>query len=220
MTKKSLRERIIETSLQLFEAQGFHRVTVDMIVKECGTSKGGFYHNFKSKDELLYIIHDQFITYVLEKGQAAYEQWKTPTERLHNIIKSFVTMIDLYKSEVTVFYQESSYLAPEYFKIIEVKRDQYKSLMFKVIQDGIECGEFRKELPVPIISMAIFGMINWIYKWYQKNGRYTIEEIADIYSDIILHSILTKAARENPDFSKFFLNSYPEELQLGDHFFK
>ncbi|MFC4799344.1 TetR/AcrR family transcriptional regulator [Neobacillus sp. GCM10023253] len=220
MTKKSLRERIIETSLQLFEAHGFHRVTVDMIVKECGASKGGFYHNFKSKDELLYIIHNQFISYVLEKGQAACEQWNTPTERLHNIIKSFVTMIDLYKNEVTIFYQESSYLPPEYFNNIEIKRDQYKNLMFQVIHDGIKCGEFRKELPVPIISMAIFGMINWIYKWYQKNGRYTIEEIADIYSDIILHSILTKTASENPKFSKFFLNSYPEELRLGDNFFK
>jgi TetR/AcrR family transcriptional regulator, cholesterol catabolism regulator len=219
MTKKSLRDRIMETSLQLFEAYGFHRVTVDQIVKESGASKGGFYHNFKSKDELLYIIHDQFISYVLEKGQAACEQWDTPTERLHNIIKSFVTMIDLYKSEVTVFYQESSYLAPQYFEKIKVKRDQYKRLIFKVVQDGVECGEFRKELPVHIISMAIFGMINWIYKWYQKNGQYTIEEIADIYADIILHATLTKAASENPEFSKFFLNTYPEDFRLEDSFF-
>ena len=219
MTKKSLRDRIIETSLRLFEAHGFHRVTVDQIVKECESSKGGFYHNFKSKDELLYVIHDQFISYVLEKGQAACEQWNTPTERLHNIINSFVTMIDLYKSEVTVFYQESSYLAPEYYKKIKVKRDQYKKLMFKVIEDGIECGEFRKELPVPIIAMAIFGMINWIYKWFNKNGRYTIEEIADIYADMILHSILTKEAKENPDFSKFFLKSYPEDMNLENNFF-
>jgi hypothetical protein len=91
--------------------------------------------------------------------------------------------------------------------------------MFEVIQDGIECGEFRKELPVPIISMAIFGMINWIYKWYKKNGRYTIEEIADIYADIILHSILTKNAIENPNFSKFFLKSYPHDLSLGKNVF-
>ncbi|HJV47264.1 MAG TPA: TetR/AcrR family transcriptional regulator, partial [Bacillota bacterium] len=170
MTEKSLRDRIIETSLRLFEAHGFHRVTVDQIVKECETSKGGFYHNFKSKDELLYVIHDHFISYVLEKGQEDYEQWNTPAARLHAIIKSFVMMIELYKSEVTVFYQESIYLAPENFENIKVKRDQYKELIFKVIQDGIESGEFRKELPIPIISMAIFGMVNWIYKWYHKDG--------------------------------------------------
>ncbi len=210
MAEKSIRDRIIETSLRLFEANGYHRVTVDQIVKESATSKGGFYHNFKSKDELLYTIHDHFISYVLEKGQEAYEKWSTPTERLHAIIKSFVMMIDLYKSEVTVFYQESSYLAPEYYREIEMKRDRYKELMFKVIQDGIDCGEFRKELPVPIISMAIFGMINWIYKWYQKEGRNTIEEIANIYADIILHSALTEESKTNPKFQHLFLHARDE----------
>jgi TetR/AcrR family transcriptional regulator, cholesterol catabolism regulator len=73
MAEKSLRDRIIETSLRLCEAHGFHRVTVDQIVKESWTSKGGFYHNFKSKDELLYFIHNHFISYVLEKGQEAYK---------------------------------------------------------------------------------------------------------------------------------------------------
>ncbi|GHH97492.1 TetR/AcrR family transcriptional regulator [Neobacillus kokaensis] len=213
MAEKSLRERIIETSLRLFEVRGYHKVTVDQIVKESDTSKGGFYHNFKSKDELLYVIHDQFISYVLEEGQNAYEQWNTPTERLHAIIKSFVMMVELYKSQVTVFYQEYSYLAPEYFKEIKVKRDQYKELMFRVIQDGIECGEFRKELPVPIISMSIFGAVNWICKWYKNTGQYTIAEIADIYADIILHSVLTKEASENPNYSKFFLKTFPEDLK-------
>lgn len=207
MAEKPIKDRIIESSLRLFEANGYHRVTVDQIVKESGTSKGGFYHNFKSKDELLYTIHDQFISYVLEKGKEAYEKWSTPTEQLHAIIKSFVVMIDLYKSQVTVFYQESYYLAPEYFKEIKIKRDQYKELLFQVIQEGKGCGEFRNELVVPIVSMAIFGMINWIYKWYKKNGGNTIGEIADIYADVILHSLLTPEAKENPNFSRFFLKS-------------
>lgn len=214
MAEKPIRERIIETSLRLFEASGFHKVTVDQIVKESETSKGGFYHNFKSKDELLYIIHDEFISYVLEEGKKASDEWDTPTERLHAIIKSFVMMIDLYKSQVTVFYQEYTYLAPEYFREIKIKRDQYKHLIFKVIQDGIVCGEFRKELPIPIVSMAIFGMVNWTYKWYKKNGQNSIEEIADIYADLILHSLLTKEASEDPRFSKFFLKSYPQELNI------
>ncbi|MFG0214930.1 TetR/AcrR family transcriptional regulator [Brevibacillus porteri] len=207
MAEKSIRERIIETSMRLFEANGYHKVTVDQIVKESGTSKGGFYHNFKSKDELLYIIHDQFITYVLEKAEEAYEKWDTSTERLQAIVKSFVMMIDLYRSQVTIFYQESLFLAPEYYTDIETKRDRYKKIMFTVISDGIESGEFRPELPVPIVSMAIFGMVNWIYKWYQKSGTYSIEQIADIYADMVLHSVLKSESMENPAFQRFFLQS-------------
>ena len=58
----------------MFEKHGYHGVSVEQIVEESGSSKGGFYHNFKSKDELLYHIHDVFISYVLDKAREAYDQ--------------------------------------------------------------------------------------------------------------------------------------------------
>jgi AcrR family transcriptional regulator len=182
-------------------------VTVDRIVKESGTSKGGFYHNFKSKDELLYTVHDSFITYILDKAEDAYYRYSTPAERLYETVKSFVMMFDMYRPHVTVFYQESLYLAPDYFQSIKQKRDRYKEMMFKVVQEGIDKGEFRPELPVPITSMGIFGMINWTYKWYKSNGHYSIEEIATIYADFVMHSILTKEAIEKEEYQRFFLKN-------------
>ncbi|HWL11575.1 MAG TPA: helix-turn-helix domain-containing protein, partial [Ureibacillus sp.] len=52
MIVHSLKERIIETALELFQHKGYHGVSVDEIVDIAGTSKGGFYHKFKSKDAL------------------------------------------------------------------------------------------------------------------------------------------------------------------------
>ncbi|WP_017726850.1 TetR/AcrR family transcriptional regulator [Halalkalibacterium ligniniphilum] len=207
MGKRSTKERIIETALHLFEEQGFHAVTVDKIVQASQTSKGGFYHNFKSKDELLYTIHDSFITYILDKAEEAYERFDTPAERLYETVKSFVMMFDLYRPHVTVFYQESLYLNNESFQTIKAKRDQYKERMFRVVEEGIAQGEFRKEIPVPITSMAIFGMTNWTYKWYKADGRYSIQEIANIYADLIMHAVLTKEAAANPAYQHFFLKN-------------
>lgn len=208
MTEKQLKQRIIDKALNLFEKYGYHGVTVDRIVAECNTSKGGFYHNFKSKDELLYHIHDVFITYVLNKAQEAYATYETPTERLCAIIQSFVKAFDLYKPHITVFYQESTYLKPEYSKKINEKREQYKQILFQVIRDGIEAGEFRPELPVEITGMSIIGMVNWTYKWFNPNGPMTIEEIAKIFTDLILHSLLTDQAKLNDKITPFFLSHF------------
>lgn len=207
MARRSTKERITEAALHLFEEHGFHNVTVDKIVQASGTSKGGFYHNFKSKDELLYTIHDSFITYVLDKASEAYEKFDTPAERLYETVKSFVMMFDMYRPHVTVFYQESLYLSAEYFQAIKEKRDRYKQLMFKVVQEGIDKGEFRPELPVPITSMAIFGMTNWTYKWYKSDGKYSIQEIAEIYADFVMNSILTREALEKKEYQRFFLRN-------------
>jgi AcrR family transcriptional regulator len=192
--EKSTKEKITEAALQLFEQKGYHAVTIDKIVQMSGTSKGTFYHYYKSKDELLYTIHDYFITYVVDKASEAYEKWQTPTERLNAIIKSFVMMFELYRPHVTVFYQESLYSAPEYFDDIKRKRDQYTEMMANVVEEGIEIGEFRKDLSISISLMAIFGMINWTYRWYKPTGEYSVQEIGDIYADFILHAVLTKEA--------------------------
>ncbi len=203
--KKPTKERIIDAALLLFEEHGFHAVTVDRIVRESGTSKGGFYHNFKSKDELLYTIHDSFINYILDKAEDAYNRYSTPAERLYETVKSFVMMFEIYRPHVTVFYQETLYLSKDYFVSIKKKRDQYKEMMFRVIEEGIACGEFRQEIPVPITSMAIFGMTNWTYKWYKESGRYSVEEIANIYADLIMHAVMTPEAILKPDYKRFFL---------------
>ncbi|MFD1018325.1 TetR/AcrR family transcriptional regulator [Thalassobacillus hwangdonensis] len=201
-----LRENIIRTSLDLFEKHGFHGVTVNQIVAESNTSKGGFYHHFHSKDELLFVIHDTFITYVLKEAKAANEIHQTPTKKIQSIIKAFVRVFDLYKAHISVFYQESIYLKPEYEEQIKRKRDEFKFMIFRVLEEGQQTGHFRKELPTEITGMAILGMVNWIYKWYRKDGVNSIEEIADVYVDLILHAILPKEHGQSQDFASLLLD--------------
>lgn len=185
-----LRQKIIDSALLMFEKHGFHGVTVNQIVETAGTSKGGFYHHFTTKDELLYIIHDTFITYVLEKAIKANDTYESPTKKLQAIVKEFVKVFDLYKAQISVFYQETIYLKPQYELLIKKKRDQFKQIIIQVVGEGKECGEFRKDLPIEITSMAILGMVNWTYKWYQQSGPKKIDEIGDVFVDLILHGLL------------------------------
>lgn len=189
-----LRDRIIETALTLFDEKGYHGVSINEIVKEAKTSKGGFYYHFSSKEELLYVIHDVFITYALDKVSAAKDKNEDPIKKLTSIIKDHLKVFHLYKSHLTVFYQESKYLRPEDREKIREKRKLFKQLILDVIQEGKTTGKFRAEINVEITSMAILGMVNWLYKWYRKDGVYSIEEIGDYYVDLTLHSVLTPEA--------------------------
>ncbi|MEH7523101.1 TetR/AcrR family transcriptional regulator [Bacillus sp. JJ1503] len=209
MKKLPLKERIVETALVLFEKHGYHGVTVGQIVDECGTSKGGFYHNFKSKDELLYHIHDIFISYVLDKAREAYDNFDTPVSRLCAIIQSFTKVFDLYKPHITVFYQESTYLVGDFYQKINEKRDEYRKLIVQVIKEGQTSGDFRSEVPAEISTMSIIGMINWTYKWFSKEGPLSIDEIALVFNDLILHSLLTEKGMKDDAVKTYLLKSQP-----------
>ncbi|GGJ45884.1 hypothetical protein GCM10007111_04840 [Virgibacillus kapii] len=126
----------------------------------------------------------------MDKAMQANNMYQSPTNKLQAIIKDFVKVFDIYKPQISVFYQENIYLKQTYESLIKEKRDRFKQLIFQTIQEGKANGEFRQDLPVEITGMAILGMVNWTYKWYQQTGKYSIEEISDIFVDLILHAIL------------------------------
>lgn len=202
---KSLKERIIETALDLFRNKGYHGVSVDEIVETAGTSKGGFYHKFKSKDALLYEIHDLFISHVLKETKKAYEENDTPIDKVTALLFAFTNVFDVYQRHITVFYNESAYLPLEYKNIIKEKRKEYQKLIEQVIEEGKEGGQFRPEISTTITTMAIIGLVNWTYKWYRQNGSLTMEQITQHFNDLILRGVLTEQGLEEAKAKKYIM---------------
>ncbi len=60
------REYVIEAALTLFMEKGYENVSVDEIIAVTATSKGTFYHYFKSKDEIISAISRKQIELIQE----------------------------------------------------------------------------------------------------------------------------------------------------------
>jgi len=58
------REKLVQQAVRLFRAKGYSATSVDEIVRACGTTKGGLYHHFSGKDDLVIAsierVHDLF----------------------------------------------------------------------------------------------------------------------------------------------------------------
>lgn len=50
--KQKTRRKIVESARILFNRHGFQDVTIDMVMKQVGLTRGGFYNHFKSKEAL------------------------------------------------------------------------------------------------------------------------------------------------------------------------
>jgi TetR/AcrR family transcriptional repressor of nem operon len=62
----NLKEKIIHESLRLFSLKGFLGTSLQDILSAAGTSKGGFYNHFRSKEDLFYHVLDE-----------ARQEWRT-----------------------------------------------------------------------------------------------------------------------------------------------
>jgi AcrR family transcriptional regulator len=58
--KVATRERILAAALEVFAGKGYHRASVDDIVRASRTSKGAVYHHFATKEAVFIALVDAF----------------------------------------------------------------------------------------------------------------------------------------------------------------
>jgi AcrR family transcriptional regulator len=71
VVKPATRDRILDAALSVFAGKGYHRATVDDIVRASGTSKGAVYHHFPNKEALFTALADAFAERLAEAVAAA-----------------------------------------------------------------------------------------------------------------------------------------------------
>lgn len=59
--KPAVRAKIVEAARGLFNAHGFDRVSIDMVMDRAGLTRGGFYAHFASKEALFSAAVDSFL---------------------------------------------------------------------------------------------------------------------------------------------------------------
>jgi AcrR family transcriptional regulator len=77
------RERLLEAAERVFLRRGLQGSSVEEIAAEAGFTRGAFYSNFKSKDELFVeLLQTRVYRQYAEMAEQAQEQPGTPRERL------------------------------------------------------------------------------------------------------------------------------------------
>jgi AcrR family transcriptional regulator len=77
------RQRLLDAAERVFLRRGLQGSSVEEIAAEAGFTRGAFYSNFKSKDELFVeLLQDRVYRKYAEMAEQAQEQPGTPRERL------------------------------------------------------------------------------------------------------------------------------------------
>ena len=94
MKKDETRSQILEVASMLFAQKGFNETSMNDIVHASGLSKGGIYWHFKSKNEIVLAIFNQYFDMELAMLNSVLASEGTSEERLRRLIARISAALD------------------------------------------------------------------------------------------------------------------------------
>ncbi|MBI2073328.1 MAG: TetR/AcrR family transcriptional regulator [Gemmatimonadetes bacterium] len=186
-------EHLLATAARVFADQGYHATTMRDLARATGMSLAGMYYYVQGKDQLLFLIQERCFQQVLAGANAAVAEAAGPAERVTRFIQHHLGFFASHMSEMKVLSHEAKSLSgPRLDRINRLKR-RYVELLAGLIADlGADGDEPRSAperggRPDPrIAAYGLFGMMNWIYTWYDPKGPVSPETLADHFAQLFL----------------------------------
>lgn len=183
------RRELAREAAAVFAELGYHTASVDDIADAAGLGKATLYHYFRSKHEILYWIHEEFIDTLMSRHTARLGTEMSARQRLLAIMEDLVEPAGTpQRGGGQVFFENYGDLPEEFAKPIAEKRSRYSKMVEQEITRGIDEGEIRKVDP-RVTAFAIFGMCNWTYRWYRADGPLLARDVAQSFWDLLLRGL-------------------------------
>lgn len=188
---RSVRERIRAAAVQLFAEMGYHAAPLRDIAGLAGIQAASIYYHYPSKQALLVEIMDTHMRQLNTHLEEILARPASVTERLYEAIASHIRLHTTYKAEFFIIDTEIRALEGENREHILALRDQYEHLLQDLLQEGVE-QEVLRPTDVKVTSYAMIAMCTEVASWFRSPGRLTVQQVIDIYSQMITQGLLLR----------------------------
>src|SRR3977135_5702 len=97
------RQEILRTAARLFQQQGYDATSMNDIAATLKLSKGGLYHHFQSKDEILFNLMDHAMDITQQRVIDPVRGIVDPEQRLRMLIRLHIDVVlSVRDREITV----------------------------------------------------------------------------------------------------------------------
>ena len=194
------RQEILRTAARLFQQRGYDATSMNDVAAALKLSKGGLYHHFQSKDEILFEIMNHAMEITQERVLNPVRGIADPEERLRALIRLHIEVVLSPRDrEITVMLHENHPLPPALRKRINSRKKDYihflENLMGEVqkkVQQGVQernLHQTKTKVSPRAAAFALLGMINWIYQWYKPEGELQAQNLIPQFTDLIFGGI-------------------------------
>jgi AcrR family transcriptional regulator len=182
--KVDIRQRAAE----VFAERGFDRASIRDVAKAADMSLAGLYYYYRGKEEILFDIQREAFTTLLEAHAQALAGVREPEEKLRKVIDAHLLFFAGHIAEMKVMSRESEQLNGEFKEQVDELKRRYVRLVRGILEE-LKAKSRMRDVPEGIAAFILFGMMNWMYTWYDPGRDGSPGDIARAVQEIFLHGI-------------------------------
>jgi AcrR family transcriptional regulator len=179
--------KILDHATEVFCDKGYEGASMRDIARATGMSLAGMYHYLGSKERLLYLIQKHTFSTILGRLRERLDAVSDPEQGIRVFILNHLEYFLEHHQAMKVLSHEDEALEGSYGReIAEIKRAYYRICLDLL-------NRYRKEKGLQFDSrtavLSLFGMMNWIYTWYNPRQDGGAERLARNMGDIFFRGI-------------------------------
>jgi TetR/AcrR family fatty acid metabolism transcriptional regulator len=203
---------ILKAAETTFAEKGFHDTTISEIARLANASEATIYEYFESKEELLFTIPIDFTRKFLDETDYIMRYVKGAENKLraliHHRIDQMVTNERYAQITTSILKSNRNFLKTEAYRLVQKSARNWT----KVLQEGIDNGEFRPEIKTYIVRAMIWGTIEHLV--IRKAVLGEPKDMSEYLEDII--DVIIKGIKvEKPDQKVIFNFNMNEKEMTG-----
>jgi AcrR family transcriptional regulator len=179
--------KILEHATEVFCDKGYAGASMRDLSRATGMSLAGMYHYFGSKERLLYLIQKHTFSTIRSRLRDRVKSGESAEQGIHAFITNHLEYFLEHQQAMKVLSHEDEALEGEYGReIARIKREYYQTCRELLDRYKKEKGlEFNSRTAV----LSLFGMMNWIYTWYNPRLDGKAERLAQDMSSMFFKGI-------------------------------
>jgi AcrR family transcriptional regulator len=184
--KEDQRAEILQAAASLIAERGFHGMSMRDLADATGFGVSSLYNYFASKEELLAELQIRAFETLIAAADDSAQAPADPSTRLYVFISNQVRYFIDHADVMRVLIHEAAALPAEHRQRVRSLKEAYfrigRGHVAAVFAKGC-VGQDNARGPVDAIALdratySIFGMINWVWAWYEPAQHGTPDDVA------------------------------------------
>jgi AcrR family transcriptional regulator len=186
--KVATRERILAAALSVFAGRGYHRASVDDIVRASGTSKGAVYHHFETKEAVFLALVDDYAARLATRVAATIADRHGALAKVEGALVAALSTFADDRALARLILLEAVSLGPVY----EAKRaevhDRFAALIQGYLDEAVTDGAI-PPVDTRLATLVWLGAVNEVVVQWLHSGAPDLAAAVPELTRILLSSI-------------------------------